>query len=76
MKEFHCQVWLEGHSLCDVTVYAKNEREAKEKARKYMREWLEVKRLPKDTSVNIIPPNYYDQIVRENKRIGIDATNW
>ena len=62
--------------MCDVIVDAKNKKEAERKARKYVREWLGVKRLPKDTGVCIIPPDYYDRMVRHNKRIGIDITNW
>ena len=79
---YHCQVWLGGWDLVDVTVDARNETEAKKKARAYVRDWLRQwtgkkgKRLPKGTTVCIIPPNYYDEIVENNKKIGIDITNW
>jgi len=66
------QVWLGGSSLMDVPQgVAKNPREAK----KWAREWLGIKRLPKDTCVCEISAGYYDDIVRMNREAGFDASN-
>jgi len=56
------QVWIEGWVLFDTV--AKNEREARANARK----WLGVKRLPKGTGVCRIPDDYYDMMYENNKK--------
>ncbi|TET24094.1 MAG: hypothetical protein E3J76_03625 [Candidatus Aminicenantes bacterium] len=63
------QVWLRGSDLCDVTA------DTEEGARQQIRDFYGYKRLPKDTFVCRIPDNYYNQMVRNNREIGIDASN-
>jgi len=74
--KYHCQVWVGGWSLVDITVDARSKKDAERKARRYVRERLGVKRLPRGTSVCIIPPGYYDDMVSNNRMIGVDITNW
>ena len=64
------QVWVGGSDLMDVPQGI-----AKKDARKWAREWLGIKRLPKDTCVCEISDHYYDDIVRMNQRAGFDASN-
>lgn len=63
------QVWLRGSDLHDV------EAESKEEALRFIRQWYGYKRLPVGTTVNEIPSDYYDPMVRNNQSIGIDITN-
>jgi hypothetical protein len=63
------QVWLRGYDLNDVK--ADTEKEARE----YIRKFYGFKRLPKGTAVIEIPPGYYDQMVENNRKIGISAWN-
>ncbi len=67
MKKF--QVWLGGSDLCDVIANSKKE------ALRQIRDFYGYRRLPKGTFVCEISWNYYDQIVKNNQAIGIDATN-
>lgn len=65
------QVWLRGSELIDITA------ENKTSALKYVREEiLEVKRLPNGTTVNEIPPDYYQKIADMNSKAGFNATNY
>jgi hypothetical protein len=63
------QVWLRGYDLNDVKADTENE------AREYIRKFYGFKRLPKGTAVIEIPPEYYDQMVENNRKIGISAWN-
>jgi len=67
MRQF--QVWIAGSSLYDVPA------ESEKEALQYMREWLEVKRLPNGTFACEIPSGYYNAMVRNNQEIGIDISN-
>ena len=67
MKKF--QVWLRGYDLHDIP--ANNEAEA----RKVVRDFYGYKRLPSGTHVCKVPADYYDQMVKNNQKIGIDASN-
>lgn len=64
------QVWVGGSSLYDIR--AEDARDAL----RQVRDWLGVKRLPKNTRVIEIPGDYYDAMVRNNQAIGIDISNW
>jgi len=64
------QVWLSGSSFHDFE--AKDGKDAL----RQMREWLGVKRLPKNTVAIEIPAGYYDAIVKNNEAIGINISNW
>ena len=63
------QVWLRGSDLNDVRA------NSEEEAREYIRKFYGFKRLPKGTAVIEIPPGYYDQMVENNREIGISAWN-
>ncbi|MBE0426701.1 MAG: hypothetical protein IBX72_08640 [Nitrospirae bacterium] len=63
------QVWWRGYDLHDVTAASKEE------ALNKIKGFYGVKRTPKDTVVVEIPPGYYDRMVKNNQKIGIDATN-
>lgn len=70
VKTRHYQVWLRGSDLCDVKADNKTE------ARKLVKKFYRYERLPKGTCVIEISPDYYDKIVENNEKIGIDFTNW
>ena len=65
------QVWLGGSSLYDF-----DEAKDGKDALRQMREWLSVKRLPKNTVAIEIPAGYYDAIAKNNEAIGINISNW
>ena len=67
MKKF--QVWLRGNDLCDIIA------NSKEEALQQIKDFYGYKRVPRGTFVCEIPWNYYDQMVKNNQAIGIDATN-
>jgi hypothetical protein len=67
MKNY--QVWLRGCDLNDVKANTENE------AREYIRKFYGFRRLPKGTVVIGIPAGYYDQMVENNRKIGISAWN-
>jgi hypothetical protein len=66
----HYQIWPGGR-LDFFDVHAENEKEAREKARAI----LGVERLPNNTCVFLLSPGYYQRIVEENMRIGLNASN-
>jgi hypothetical protein len=70
VKVKHYQVWLRGSDLHDVRASNKAE------ARKLVKEFYGYKRLPRGTCVIEIPSNYYEQMVENSERIGIDFTDW
>lgn len=67
MKKF--QVWLRGSDLHDTIANSKKE------ALQQIKDFYGYKRAPRGTFVCEIPWNYYDQMVKNNQAIGIDATN-
>ena len=67
MKKF--QVWLMGSDLYDITANSKKE------ALQKIKDFYGYKRAPNGTFVCEIPWNYYDQMVKNNQTIGIDASN-
>lgn len=63
------QVWIGGWNRFDTV--ARDEREARADAR----DWLGVKRLPDETSVCIIPDDYYDGMRKHNEEQLRDVLN-
>jgi len=64
----HYQVWVNDWDLHDIIA------ESKEDAKRQVREWLGLERLR--ATVVEISPGYYDGIVKNNREIGIDISNW
>ena len=48
---------------------------ARLRRRRLIRNFYGWKRLPKGTTVNTIPPGYYEKMVEFNRRAGFDASN-
>lgn len=65
----HFQVWIRGSDLAGV------ECETEKEAREFIRNFYGWKRLPKGTTVNTIPPGYYEEMVGFSRRAGFDASN-
>jgi len=57
------QVWIGGSQLLDI------EAPSKKAAKSYARSRLGVERLPKDTCVCEIPPDYYNSMIENNRRM-------